>query len=167
MPEALGGGRVSAAARSWSAGAASIRLVSPAVPRSLKLAAVGTAAGIFSGLFGVGGGILFAGFQLINDDDATPSEPAPTFIAEGSAPPSAEAPDPSDEPFAEPPDDGPPATPNTGDPTPTPPPTATPVPPPVIYYFKLLCNDGSDCSELTRDDSTLVPLHTRYIVLGG
>ena len=53
------------------------------------------------------------------------------------------------------------------DPTPTPPPTATPVPPPVIYYFKLLCNDGSDCSDVTRDDSTLVPLHTRYIVLGG
>ena len=68
----------------------------------------------------LGGGILFAGFQLINDDDPTPSNPPPSFVAEASAPPSAdlgaESPDPGDGPV-----DGPPATPNTGDPTPTPP----------------------------------------------
>jgi uncharacterized membrane protein YfcA len=34
------------------------QLVSPAVRRTLKLAAIGTAAGAFSGLFGVGGGTI-------------------------------------------------------------------------------------------------------------
>src|SRR4051794_41069475 len=33
-------------------------LVCPAMPRTLQLAAVGTAAGLFSGLFGVGGGAV-------------------------------------------------------------------------------------------------------------
>lgn len=61
----------------------------------------------------IGGGILFAGFQLINDDDATPSQPPPSLVAEASAPPSAELPGQSSEPVDEPPDDGAPATPNT------------------------------------------------------
>src|SRR5215210_505818 len=33
-------------------------LVCPAMPRTLQLAAVGTVAGLFSGLFGVGGGVV-------------------------------------------------------------------------------------------------------------
>jgi anti-sigma factor RsiW len=36
----------------------------------------------------LGGGVLFAGFQLIQDDDSTPQEPPPSLVAEASAPPS-------------------------------------------------------------------------------
>jgi hypothetical protein len=36
----------------------------------------------------LGGGILFAGFQLVNDEDPAPSEPPPSLVAEASAPPS-------------------------------------------------------------------------------
>jgi len=68
----------------------------------------------------LGGGILFAGFQLVNDDDSAPSEPPPSLVAEASAPPSAEPAEESADPGSEP-TDGPPATPNTGEePTPTP-----------------------------------------------
>ena len=64
----------------------------------------------------IGGGILFAGFQVINDDDATPSEPPPSLVAEVSAPPSAEPAEETSEPVGEPPDDrGPRVTPNPGD----------------------------------------------------
>ena len=68
----------------------------------------------------LGGGILFAGFQLVNDDDSAPSEPPPSLVAEASAPPSAEPAEESADPGSES-TDGPPATPNTGEqPTPTP-----------------------------------------------
>jgi len=68
----------------------------------------------------LGGGILFAGFQLVNDDDSAPSEPPPSLVAEASTPPSAEPAEESADPGSEP-TDGPPATPNTGEqPTPTP-----------------------------------------------
>jgi len=40
-------------------------LVSPAVPRSLQLAAIGTAAGAFSGLFGVGGGTVIVPLLIL------------------------------------------------------------------------------------------------------
>ena len=68
----------------------------------------------------LGGGILFAGFQLVNDDDSTPSEPPPSLVAEASTPPSAE---PSGEESLDPGDgavDGPFVTPTPGEPTPTP-----------------------------------------------
>jgi hypothetical protein len=69
----------------------------------------------------LGGGILFAGFQLVNDDDTAPSEPPPSLVAEASAPPSAEPPEESADPgHAPPPDDGPPMTPNPGDDAPPP-----------------------------------------------
>ena len=64
----------------------------------------------------LGGGILFAGFQLVNDDDPAPSEPPPSLVAEASAPPSAEPPEESADPGAPPPD-GPRVTPNPGDET--------------------------------------------------
>jgi uncharacterized membrane protein YfcA len=37
----------------------------PGMPRALKLAAVGTAAGAFSGLFGVGGGIVMVPLLIL------------------------------------------------------------------------------------------------------
>ncbi|HEX6585924.1 MAG TPA: sulfite exporter TauE/SafE family protein [Solirubrobacterales bacterium] len=40
-------------------------LVSPAMPRTLKLAVVGTAAGAFSGLLGVGGGSVIVPLLII------------------------------------------------------------------------------------------------------
>ena len=66
----------------------------------------------------LGGGILFAGFQLINDDDPTPSNPPPSFVAEASAPPSAELPEESTEPGG--PDGQKPPPIDPFEPTPTP-----------------------------------------------
>ena len=64
----------------------------------------------------LGGGILFAGFQLINDDDPTPSEVPPSLVAEASAPPSEEPTEEPGDPVGEPPNDGGPRiTPNPGD----------------------------------------------------
>jgi hypothetical protein len=63
----------------------------------------------------LGGGVLFAGFQLINDDDPAPPEPSPSLVAEASGPPSAEPPEESADPGGPPPDDGPRVTPNPGD----------------------------------------------------
>ena len=64
----------------------------------------------------LGGGILFAGFQLVNDDDSAPSEPPPSLVAEASSPPSAEPAEESADPGSEP-TDGPPATPIPEEPT--------------------------------------------------
>lgn len=64
----------------------------------------------------LGGGILFAGFHLVNDDDSAPSEPPPSLMAEASTPPSAEPTvDPSDGVGAPPDDDGVRVTPDPGD----------------------------------------------------
>jgi hypothetical protein len=64
----------------------------------------------------IGGGILFAGFQLVNNDDPAPSEAPPSLVAEASTPPSAEPAEETSDPVGEPPDDGGPrVTPNPGD----------------------------------------------------
>jgi Putative zinc-finger len=62
----------------------------------------------------LGGGVLFAGFQLINDDDPAPDQ-SPPIVAEVSAPPSEAPVEESADPGGEqPPDDGPRVTPNPG-----------------------------------------------------
>ena len=72
----------------------------------------------------LGGGVLFAGFQLIDDDDPAPDR-SPPIVAEVSAPPSAAPVEESSDPGGELPDDGPPVTPNPGDDEPPPPDPAT------------------------------------------
>jgi hypothetical protein len=111
----------------------------------------------------LGGGILFAGFQLVNDDDSAPSEPPPSLVAEASSPPSAE---PGAEESADPdatPDEGPPATANPGDPTPTPAePAALTLP---VDYTDELWNvqvapapDDQLFASISRDRETIVAL---------
>ena len=67
----------------------------------------------------LGGGVLFAGFQLINDNDSAPSEPPPSLVAEASVPPSATPPEDTAEPGA----------PDGGEPTPIAVPEPTGEPP--------------------------------------
>ena len=62
----------------------------------------------------LGGGVLFAGVQLITDDDPAPDQ-SPPIVAEVSAPPSEAPAEESADPGAPPPDDGPRVTPNPGD----------------------------------------------------
>ena len=64
----------------------------------------------------LGGGVLFAGFQLIQEDDSTPQEPPPSLIAEASAPPSATPAEDTAEPGA--PDGGDPPAVDVPEPTP-------------------------------------------------
>ena len=61
----------------------------------------------------LGGGVLFAGFQLIDDDDPAPDR-SPPIVAEVSAPPSAAPVEESADPGGPAPDDGPRVTPNPG-----------------------------------------------------
>ena len=62
----------------------------------------------------LGGGVLFAGFQLIDDDDPAPDR-SPPIVAEVSAQPSEAPVEESAEPGGEPPPvDGPRVTPNPG-----------------------------------------------------
>ena len=61
----------------------------------------------------LGGGVLFAGFQLIDDDDPAPDQ-SPPIVAEVSAPPSEAPAEESADPGAPPPVDGPRVTPNPG-----------------------------------------------------
>ena len=69
----------------------------------------------------LGGGVLFAGFQLITDDDPAPDQ-SPPIVAEVSAAPSGEPAEESADPGGElPPNDGPRVTPNPGDDEPPPP----------------------------------------------
>ena len=67
----------------------------------------------------LGGGVLFAGFQLIDDDDPAPDR-SPPIVAEVSAPPSEAPTEESADPGAPPPVDGPRVTPNPGDDEPPP-----------------------------------------------
>lgn len=69
----------------------------------------------------LGGGVLFAGFQMITDDDPAPDQ-SPPIVAEVSASPSAQLAEESADPGGEPPlDGGPRVTPNPGDDEPPPP----------------------------------------------
>ena len=69
----------------------------------------------------LGGGVLFAGFQLITDDDPAPDQ-SPPIVAEVSAAPSGEPAEESADPGGElPPVDGPRVTPDPGDDEPPPP----------------------------------------------
>ena len=68
----------------------------------------------------LGGGVLFAGVQLITDDDPAPDQ-SPPIVAEVSAPPSELPAEESVDPGAPPPVDGPRVTPNPGDDEPPPP----------------------------------------------
>src|SRR4051794_31695654 len=52
------GWEIRGASRSWRVEAPVTALVCPPMRRVLQLAAIGTAAGVFSGLFGVGGGTV-------------------------------------------------------------------------------------------------------------
>ena len=61
----------------------------------------------------LGGGVLFAGVQLITDDDPAPDQ-SPPIVAEVSAPPSEPPAEESVDPGAPPPVDGPRVTPNPG-----------------------------------------------------
>ena len=80
----------------------------------------------------LGGGVLFAGFQMIDDDDPAPDH-SPPIVAEASAPPSEAPVEESVDPGAPPPVDGPRVTPNPGDDEPPPPKPASPVAFPIDY----------------------------------
>ena len=111
----------------------------------------------------LGGGVLFAGVQLITDDDPAPDQ-SPPIVAEVSAPPSELPAEESVDPGAPPPVDGPRVTPNPGDDEPPPPADPAKLAFPLPYTTELgmirvaPAPDDRLWVSFTRDNETVLAL---------